>query len=46
MNLVLSKEEMAKAMADLSAKGRNPTLGGIHADLDHKIGGGAPSSFV
>ena len=43
MKQLLSKEDVAKAIAELSAKGRKPTLVALHAALDHR---GSMSTLV
>jgi hypothetical protein len=36
MKQILAKEDVERAMADLSAKGRKTTLAALHAALDHR----------
>jgi len=43
MKQLLSKEDVAKAIAELSAKGRKPTIVALHAALDHR---GSMSTLV
>ena len=43
MKKVLSKEDVAQAIAELSAKGRKPTLAALHAALGHR---GSMSTLV
>jgi chromosome segregation ATPase len=43
MKQILAKEDVERAMADLSAKGRKTTLAALHAALDHR---GSMSTLV